>query len=656
VLPSKAAGLPRHGSASRRHGRPAPFSGKGFRRLLGWALLLLVTAAWAEGDEVSLITAADIAREKPADLVEMLRSRVGLDVSNSVVSMRGVQGIAVFVDGFASSAAEFSRLRPEQIERIEILRGAASARFGAEAMGGAIAITTRDAHQVHGSLTQGVDSRRGHFTRVDGGYDRGGLGWSLLAEKAWEHGFRSVPDSPFPYQITVDDESGQSWLVDSKLGWRGEDLELSLNLKRDKGYSFFGRPNWAFDTRTDNVRSRLRWQAGPLLSLEGALGEERYRSAGLRDRGTGTDAAGLAAENWLTGHSRQREGNLALVWQGQGWQARSGVNVVELVESFVNADYASRSPTRSADSRIRKEAWFASAELPLGPGRLELGLRRDLQRYLSSRVYAAGPPAQETAGGGMLKTATSPKIAYALPVSDHYRLRASLGTGFSPPQASQLYNGYVSTGSVTLANPALKPELSTTADLALSHTDAAGSWGLTLFATRWQDKIATRIVSYGMPNISQPQNVGEVRSHGLEASWSRSLTPAWSLAANYTYNRTRVVKNDADPAVVGKELPDMPRHKANLSLNYSPAADFTARLKLRAAGSAFTDDANTVVDAQGYRWRKAGYGVLDLAASWRQPAWEFTLAVDNALDRDYVQGFFWHGEPRTWRGELTLRF
>jgi len=48
--------------------------------------------------------------------------------------------------------------------------------------------------------------------------------------------------------------------------------------------------------------------------------------------------------------------------------------------------------------------------------------------------------------------------------------------------------------------------------------------------------------------------------------------------------------------------------------------------------------------------------VLDLAASWRAKAWEATLALDNVFDRDYVSGFFWHGEPRTLRGEFILRF
>jgi outer membrane receptor protein involved in Fe transport len=633
---------------------------KGMRQLwCGVVLGLVAVLAHAEGGEtdISVITAADIAREKPADLMELLRSSVGLDESNGVITMRGVRGIAVFVDGFASSTSELKALKPEQVEKIEILRGAASARFGAEAMGGAIAVSTRGANRsLHASLAQGYDNRHGRYTRVTGGRDTDGLGWSVLAEDMVSNGFRTVPDSPFPYQITVADERSKSTLLDGKLGWRGRDLEMSVNLKRSGNWAFFGRPNWAFDWRTDNVRAQLAWRTTDTLTLEAALGEESYATSGVRDRGTGTDPAGLAPEQWLTQSYRQREGTAALVWREGSWQVRAGINLIELGEEFGSADYFSRQILGAADSLIRKQAAFVSTETPLGAGRLELGLRRDLQRYLSSHVFDAGPPPQETQGGGVVKSATSPKAALSWPIDGGYRLRASVGTGFSPPQASQLYNGYAGAGSVTLANPALQPERSTSADLALSSTDGNGAdWSLTLFATRWRDKIATRIVDYAAPVVQQPQNVGEVAAHGVEAQWSQRLDN-WSVSANYTYSRNRIVRDLANPALAGNELPDMPRHKANLALAFEPGGDFAARARLRAIGSAFTDDANMVVDASGHHWRKAAYAVLDLAATWRRPGWEFTLALDNALNRDYVTGFFWHGEPRMLRGELTLRY
>ena len=200
----------------------------------------------------------------------------------------------------------------------------------------------------------------------------------------------------------------------------------------------------------------------------------------------------------------------------------------------------------------------------------------------------------------------------------------------------------------------MKPERSTTADLTLSRSNGAGDWGLTLFATRWEDKIATLIVDYGTPVVQQPQNVGEVMARGLEAQWSRRLTGGWSLAANYTHARTRVVRNLANPALVGNELPNMPRHKANLALAYEPGGDFAARA---AAGhrQRLHRRRQHGIRCPRLSLEKSAYAVLDLAATWRRPSWEFTLALDNAFDRDYVTGFF-RQEPRTLRGEFILRY
>jgi outer membrane receptor protein involved in Fe transport len=393
-----------------------------------------------------------------------------------------------------------------------------------------------------------------------------------------------------------------------------------------------------------------------LLTLEAALGEARYATSGVRDRGTGIDAAGLAPETLLTQRSWQREGNFALTWQDAGWNARAGVNLVDLEETFGSADFASRQLLASADSVTRKEAAFASADASIGAGRLELGLRRDLQRYVSYRVLSAGPPAQETQGGGVVTSATSPKVGLSWPLGRDYRLRGGFGTGFSPPQAAQLYNGYIGAGSITVANPDLKPERSTTADIALSSANAAFDFALTLFATRWQDKIATRIVDYGLPVVQQQQNVGEVSARGFEAQWSKRLTGGWSVTGNYTHTNTRVVRDLANPSLVGKQLPNMPRHKGNLAVSREQGGGMAASVKLRSVGRVFTDDANTVTDARGYRWENAAYAVLDFIATWRFPSGEFTVALDNAFDRAYISGFFSHGEPRTLRSELTLRF
>ncbi|GAB1395065.1 hypothetical protein MASR1M60_32290 [Rhodocyclaceae bacterium] len=67
---------------------------------------------------------------------------------------------------------------------------------------------------------------------------------------------------------------------------------------------------------------------------------------------------------------------MPFVRRGDAWNARTGINLVDLVETFANANYVNRIESMIADSTIRKEALFASTELPIGAGRMELGLRR----------------------------------------------------------------------------------------------------------------------------------------------------------------------------------------------------------------------------------------------------------------------------------------
>ncbi len=88
---------------------------------------------------------------------ELLSKTVGVDVTNrggegefSTVSIRGSSSeeVAVFLDGVRlnttlGGTVDFSTIPIDSIERIEVIRGNASARFGTGAMGGVINIVTK---------------------------------------------------------------------------------------------------------------------------------------------------------------------------------------------------------------------------------------------------------------------------------------------------------------------------------------------------------------------------------------------------------------------------------------------------------------------------------------------------------------------------------
>jgi len=105
----------------------------------------------------SVITRKEIEEKNYINVEDMLRGELGLDVvqngtlgSTSTVFIRGggSSSTLVLVDGIQVNSNtlgsfNFAHIQPDNIERVEILRGAQSTIWGADAVGGVINIVTR---------------------------------------------------------------------------------------------------------------------------------------------------------------------------------------------------------------------------------------------------------------------------------------------------------------------------------------------------------------------------------------------------------------------------------------------------------------------------------------------------------------------------------
>lgn len=632
---------------------------KALALLLAGALWLPTTAA-AEGEDTNLtvVTAADIERERPADLVELLRAKVGLDDSGGTLTMRGVRGIAVFVDGFPSTLSDLKQVKPEQTERIDILRGAASARFGADAMGGAITVATRKVGtRPRFELVQGLNSAGSWSTRLSGTRDAAGGSIGISGERQYVHGYRRVPAAPYPSQVTVEDEVTHKESLEARAGFRGAGREAQLQARRFRSLSRYGRPNWWEDYETDTLRLTSSFRPSPAVELELSLGYERYRDKGLRDRGTGTDGAGLAPDRWLINDGDKLEGEGSATGKGALGTLRLGMRYGRTADAYQTLDYLSG----ATDFRLRAKlanlaAYFLYESKPWNGLSTELGGRYDRYRYYDTAIFNAASLTPDTSGAETVKRSFSPKAALRW-TSNGTTLNGSVGTGFIPPTPDQLYYSDIGPAAEFLANPALQPQRSLTWDLGVRRKfgDATEA-GVTLFHTLWRDKIGVMIVDYGIPLKRQFQNIGQAESKGAEVDLRHRMAGGWSAFFNYTHTRTRVTENLANPALVGKELPDMPRHKFNLGIGYEGARGLTAKALLRYVGASFTDENNTVTDARGYRWKRAPYSAVDVSLTRRYKDADLTLAVDNLFDRRYQHGFFWVAQGRVARAEATIRF
>lgn len=217
----------------------------------------------------------------------------------------------------------------------------------------------------------------------------------------------------------------------------------------------------------------------------------------------------------------------------------------------------------------------------------------------------------------------------------------------------------------------LRPETSTTIEGGLRFGDSALRGVLAAYYVDFSNRLLALPAGAGIiGNPSVLQNVGSVRSVGVELGLSYRLMDDLNLFGSYSFNRSTYrddVVNAAGVVVAdisGKTVVDAPENIVQLDVAYDPESGFFGRAGLSYMSKryfTFTNDrsvgSRALVDAS-VGWRFGGEGVLKGLA--------VQASVTNLFDEDYVatigsNGFgnsgdnqtLLAGAPRQWF--LTLR-
>ena len=149
---------------------------------------------------------------------------------------------------------------------------------------------------------------------------------------------------------------------------------------------------------------------------------------------------------------------------------------------------------------------------------------------------------------------TTPHIGATYFLNYNNRFKVNWGEGYKAPSVSELYMDYTHMGVLTLGNPDLKPEESKNWDISYE-----GEWGktfgkLTYFHNDIENMISTHTVGSGRSGWSQYYNIdGTTKTHGVELTLGRKLSDRWDtkLTSNWTSASNKSASASAEASAHG---------------------------------------------------------------------------------------------------------
>ena len=612
----------------------------------------------------------EISRARPTwGLDEALVTVPGVFVANRYnfsqdqrISIRGfgarsafaVRGIKILIDGIPQTLpdgqGQLTNLELGEVDRIEVLRGSASALFG-NASGGVISIWTRP------PVVQGVHQE----ARFVGGSfgERSGRSWSKWqSTTAMRVGGGSA-------QITV-----------SRLNYQGERdhsaadqrvLNARLRLPIADGWSLMLVTDVGDNPRADNPGALTLSELQANRDSVPALNRNRNAGKDVTQIQSGatlhrTMTNGGEATVTIFGLARDLQNPITTTYidlDRVAYGARTSVTYPlpfgsvahRLTAGFdfqrqrddrenfnylnTPGDSATRDTVRSLDQleHVTEFGPFVQSALELSPRTtIMAGLRYDWLKFAVRDRLIAGANPDDT--GERLMRALSASLGIAVNPSANLTVYGNVGSSFETPTTTELANSPSGAGGF---NTGLEPQHAWTFELgARGSLDRRLTYSVALFRADVRDAL----IPY---EIAAPRffyrNAGSARHQGLEVGADLSVVPGLSVGAAWTYSdyrfRAYSFTDTAGTHVLGgRPLAGIPDNWLHLTIRARPAALAGVWAEVQptySSGYLVSDVANT---------RTSPWWSSNVRAGWDGSARSMRLApfigINNAFNHRYV--------------------
>ncbi len=582
---------------------------------------------------VEVVTAREIADMNAQTAAEALETAVGLVVSREsgrvqVPSIRGARSkhALVLLDGRRlafgfNDLIDLRQIPTVMIERIEIVRGPASALYGSDALGGVVNIITKAPPAEWSGMVSGQFgiNRDGEADEYIGGASVGGaldrfrflLSAELRRKDGWDAD-GTLPDDGFEEKPRfVAGRFAFDATDNQRLSGGFEYTENSFT-----GGQFF--ENAARERRADEDRHGYFLQYDLRFAQLHTLMLRANRSAYRNE--LGFDPFAASGERRIEQDTNQFEARYSGFFLDR--------HLVTLAGEYRRDGLDNEVLEIATNENVENFSLFLQDEFNIfDPLYLVAALRYDHHSEFGSRW--------------------SPKASLVYEIGRGLRLKGSVGKGFRAPSLTELFvTSFRRRGREVFAgNPNLKPETSTSYEIGVQGERDRFHAGLTLFRTEVDDLIEpvlerTEGTGPGRMDFFEYRNIAEATQQGVEVEGGVVLPAGLSLVGN-------LVWLDVDNQTGGGDIGAQPEYKTYLKLGYE-LPEWRARANLRM--SYF----GRQTYADGDRYSYALFGTR-FAKEFGE-GFEAFAGVDNIFDKRVERNGVVQIEPTTFYAGVTARF
>ncbi|WP_439518675.1 TonB-dependent receptor domain-containing protein [Hydrogenophaga sp.] len=540
--------------------------------------------------DVVVIESDVIEQSAGRSLSELLARRAGLQMSangglgkQSGLFVRGTETrhVLLLIDGvrYGSStagSAVLDNIPLSAVDRIEVLKGPASALYGSDAVGGVVQIFTKRGQKgfhPQASVTLGSFGHRAATAGLSGGNDT--VTYNLSLGTLREDGFSSTnPRVAFGNHNPDKDGFDQDSLAASLRWAMAPGWTTDVQFTQADSVSRFDQGPGTFDVRSVATTRVAAWGLERKWSPDSRTRLSLSRSDDKSDSYSAPGAPSVfdtAQTQWTVQHD---------------WNTSLG-NVLVGLESIKEA--VSGTQAYAVNARTT-DAAFAGITGQAGRHLWQANVRRDENSQFGSATTGFG--------------------SYGYQLTPNWRPHIAYGTSFKMPSFNTLY--YVS--PFFNGNPTTQPERGKNSELGLTYTAGLHEVKLTRFDNRVRGFITTQPVVVNVPRARMEG--WSIAYSGAAGDWSW-FTQLELLDARNQANRLKLQRR-ADEVLTA-------------SLDHRMGAwNWGAALQL--VSDRFDNAANTQ--------RLPGFGTVDLHARYAlSREWSLALRLNNVGDKFYETAY-----------------